>query len=165
MKLACYFAFATFLLLGSPWLAYAQDAGQKPPEAFGGLVTLYQLDPVTQSFDFTDNRVGGIIKRSPGPRARWRDRLRSVPSRQLECGNLQWFDRSNHRPRDFQDFAGRVRMPRDRRRRADLCFYPPQRRVVSHQTAKRQKSTIQSTKNSAKECNFSQIHDNSTPRR
>ena len=62
MQRLCHLALAAFLLLSSAGLAGAQDTERNPTLPSGGLVTLYQLDPVAQSFDFTDYHAGDILK-------------------------------------------------------------------------------------------------------
>lgn len=62
MKLPRCLAFLICLLLGSSGRGGAQIVFQREASAPGGLTTLYQLDPVSQSFSFTENYAGSVMK-------------------------------------------------------------------------------------------------------
>ncbi len=62
MKLSRCLTLSVCLLLCSSGLVSAQIVFQKNALAPGGLVTLYQLDPVSQFFSFTENYSGTIMK-------------------------------------------------------------------------------------------------------
>ena len=62
MKISRCLTISVYLLLCSSGLVGAQIVFQKEASAPGGLVTLYQLDPVSQSFNFTENYAGNVMK-------------------------------------------------------------------------------------------------------
>ncbi len=62
MKLSRCLFFPVCLLLCSSGWTDAQIVFQKGASAPGGLTTLYQLDPVSQSFNFTENYAGNVMK-------------------------------------------------------------------------------------------------------